>query len=106
MKAVRLMFVTAAVAAPLVASGAWASDRGGPMGSGRSPHRPPPVAVEACNAAQPDDPCAFTGRFGEEVSGTCVVFQDDTIACLPDHPPPDLRSMQPGMDDAPSARGR
>ena len=37
------------------------------------PHhrRPPPQAIEACDGKKAGDACTFTGREGEQLSGTC-----------------------------------
>jgi len=52
-----------------------------------SPPGPPPVAIAACNQQAAGNSCEFVGRYGEQVSGTCVVFPQ-RLACLPDNAPP------------------
>lgn len=61
-----------------------------PPGPGEAPPPPPPPeAIEACEGADSGDACSFSGREGEEVSGTCFAPEDDLpLACKPDHPPP------------------
>jgi len=51
------------------------------------PPGPPPVAIEACHQLTQGNNCEFVGRYGEQVSGTCVVFPE-RLACLPDNAPP------------------
>ncbi|MBI3782066.1 MAG: hypothetical protein HY270_01555 [Deltaproteobacteria bacterium] len=59
-------------------------------GDGRPPGLPPgppPPAVDACNQQAEGNSCEFVGRYGEQVTGTCVVFPQ-RLACLPDNAPP------------------
>lgn len=50
--------------------------------------RPPREAVEACETASEGDACSFSGREGENVSGSCAAPPERPLACRPDHPPP------------------
>ena len=45
---------------------------------------PPPQALEACEALVEGDPCSFTGRYDEELNGTCFSPRDDILACRPE----------------------
>ncbi|MCP4489463.1 MAG: hypothetical protein GY820_19440 [Gammaproteobacteria bacterium] len=55
-------------------------------------HRKPPKnALEACSQASSGSQCSFSGRGGENVSGSCFAPQDDVpLACKPEggRPPP------------------
>ncbi len=44
---------------------------------------PPPEAFAACEAAQEGDPCAFEGRRGAEVAGTCGIRREEVV-CIPE----------------------
>jgi len=62
---------------------------------------PPPVAIEACEGADEGATCAFTGRFGEELTGTCLavphaVVGEGVIACVPEGTPPPPGHHRPG----------
>ncbi len=46
--------------------------------------RPPAAALEACSAMVAGDPCAFEGRGGETMEGTCFAPEDKPLACRPD----------------------
>ena len=57
----------------------------------RAKHRgPPPVALEACTNSVEGDPCAFEGRRGEAVEGTCEAPADKPLACRPEGGPPKM----------------
>ena len=92
MKKRATMFLAgAAVAIVTVASAASAQPRGqrnggGPGGGGR-PHCPPAAAFEACSDAGDGDACSFTGRRGEEVTGTCAALDDGSAVCVPEGAP-------------------
>ncbi len=57
--------------------------------------RPPLEAVEACEGLQLDDVCAFEGREGQELVGTCFLPEDAPakapVACRPNDAPPPRR---------------
>lgn len=44
---------------------------------------PPEAALEACSSAEQGDPCAFEGRRGETVEGTCETPGEKPLACRP-----------------------
>ncbi|MEL7535919.1 MAG: hypothetical protein AAFZ58_07885 [Pseudomonadota bacterium] len=77
------------LASTLLTTGAFAQDSDDP--SERKHRRPPPVALEACAAAVEGDSCAFEGRRGETLEGTCQAPQDKPLACRPDGAPPPER---------------
>ncbi|MEM9336125.1 MAG: hypothetical protein AAGA33_14860 [Pseudomonadota bacterium] len=52
---------------------------------------PPEVAFEACASSVEGDPCAFEGRRGETVDGTCKTKQERPLVCVPEGGPPDRR---------------
>ena len=53
------------------------------------PPRPPPEAIQACEGMDSGEACAFTGRQGETLSGTCFTpASDKPLACRPDNAPP------------------
>lgn len=84
MPTTRTIFAAALLAA--LASTA-AAQPGGPPPHGRR-HGPPPIALQACADLVEEDPCTFTGRYGERIAGTCILFGEQ-LACLPaDAPPP------------------
>ena len=61
----------------------------------RKPHRkPPPAAVEACASFVAGDPCEFTGRRDQQVTGTCFAPAEKPLACRPDNPPSKLYREQ------------
>jgi hypothetical protein len=50
------------------------------------------VAIEACAGAREGATCAFTGRFGEKLTGTCfavphVAVVEEVVACVPEGVP-------------------
>ncbi|MCA9682046.1 MAG: hypothetical protein KC457_07600 [Myxococcales bacterium] len=60
-------------------------------GQGKGPgHRPPPPeALEACVDMEAGEACAFIGREGDTIEGTCFTpSQDKPLACRPSQPPP------------------
>ena len=61
-----------------------------PAPGGRRPPGPPPIAIDACAGAAEGDDCAFNGRYGEQVSGSCTKL-GEALACKPAGvpPPPD-----------------
>ena len=61
---------------------------------------PPPVAIEACAAADDGDSCSFEGRRGETLSGKCVTDREEVMACRPDGGPPRLRPRKKEQNDA------
>ncbi len=59
----------------------------------------PKVAIEACAAMVEGDPCAFEGRDGEAVEGTCFLPPERSLACRPSAPPPQLRWRDERAED-------
>lgn len=45
---------------------------------------PPQVAIDACGSLSAGDACSFTGRNGEQLSGTCFAPKDRELACKPE----------------------
>ena len=65
--------LTLACLAGVVAAGssfAQSGGQGGP-GGGDKPHGPPPEAIAACKGKSADAGCSFTGREGNNLTGTC-----------------------------------
>lgn len=67
----------------------------------RGPHGPPPqVALDACAKLADGAACSFTGKRGENVTGSChTPPQQSALACIPTHPP---MQAPPKDDDRPS----
>lgn len=53
-------------------------------GYGNQRRGPPPQALEACEALVEGDPCSFTGRNEEQLSGNCFSPREDILACRPE----------------------
>ena len=71
--ALRNSFVTF-VAWLLLTSAVLAQTQGGPpQGENENdrPHGPPPEAIAACQGKSDGAACTFTGRRGEQLTGTC-----------------------------------
>ncbi|MEM7432986.1 MAG: hypothetical protein AAF351_13785 [Pseudomonadota bacterium] len=67
-------------------------------GDKRHRHKPPQVAIEACEALVEGDPCGFEGRRGETVDGTCYVPPEKPLVCRPSEPPPRFRLRDDRQD--------
>ena len=63
----------------------------------------PPAALQACRDQSIGDPCAFTQREGNTISGTCIQPpQGDQLACAPASRP-GLNPPQGALGDGPNA---
>jgi hypothetical protein len=51
------------------------------------PRSPPPEAFEACSSLHEGDTCVVKLR-DTDLDGTCHAFQDQGLACRPNHMPP------------------
>ena len=62
--------------------------------AGRPPG-PPQEALQACSGKSDGASCAFSGRDGRQLGGTCRAGpQGEPPACMPAHPPPPPEVLQ------------
>lgn len=57
-----------------------------PSGPGGQPPSPPPEAIAACKGKSAGTQASFTGRNGEQITGTCQQI-GSVLALRPDHMP-------------------
>jgi len=86
-----IVLIASLMAAPVFAESEGQED-GQEGGRGRGPRgrpRPPQEAIEACDGKASGDACAFTGRRGENLEGTCGIGRGGgtQVACRPDNNP-------------------
>jgi|GEM_PF-769949 len=62
----------------LTSAGMAQTQNGPPQGDsgGDRPHGPPPEAISACQGKANGAACTFTGRRGEQLTGTCFTPPD------------------------------
>ncbi len=68
-----------------ITKGALASPPPGGPGGGK--HEPPPFAFEACAGKTEGDDCTVPFH-DESKQGSCLVFRDQRLLCVPDDMPP------------------
>ena len=78
-----MALLTLSMASASVSCAAGPGDRGRPQG-------PPPEAIQACADLAEGDPCSFTGRRNDEITGTCIALPNggEGLACAPEGGPP------------------
>ena len=82
MKNLSMLLTLLTVLTACAANAEPGSERGGRRG-------PPPEALEACAAQSEGSTCSFSGRNGEELTGSCFAPPqgDGDLACRPDNAP-------------------